>query len=380
MRIRDKTISKERTRATNALLPLARARRADVSNAITGLVLRQIHQSIVEEALHTERTLRVANFAFSLERLDDSESLKCFCFTKSDIYRITRLMEWPCSRNVTARRRYRTHAVLSFCVLCRRLGTVCRWWDLEAESGCTTSVLKEFYEALDEFYSKFSTLVSVYRQSFLSSKAATYAAEVSNAGAPLDKCVGFMDGTNLYISRPKGSAQHATYIGHKRRNCLKFQALSTPDGLIFHIFGPVEGRRHDMMVYRHSNIDEELSTTLCIYGTQYYIYGDPAYVIRPYLIIGYGGAFLTEKQKQFNKEMSACRTAVQWALKDIKKYFSHVSSATKMRIECTPAALWYFVSALLWNFRACLYGSQSATAFNCAAPTLEEYVATIPQE
>ncbi|PXF46215.1 hypothetical protein BWQ96_04000 [Gracilariopsis chorda] len=184
----------------------------------------------------------------------------------------------------------------------------------------------------------------------------------------------------MYISRPKGSAQRATYSGHNWRNCLKFQALSTPHGLIFHIFGPVEGRRHDMMVYRHSNINEELSTTLCIDGTQYYIYGDPAYVIRPYLIVGYGGALLTEEQKQFNKEISACRIAVEWAFKDIKKYFSHVSSAKKMRIGCTPAALWYFVSALVWNFHACLHGSQSATASNSAAPTLEEYIATIRKE
>ncbi|PXF43242.1 hypothetical protein BWQ96_07015 [Gracilariopsis chorda] len=133
-----------------------------------------------------------------------------------------------------------------------------------------------------------------------------------------------------------------------------------------------------MTVYRHSNIDEELSTTLCINGTQYYIYGDPVYVIRPYLIKSYGGALLTEELKQFNEEMSAYRTAAEWAFEDIKKYFSHVSSARKMQIGCTPA--WYFVSALLRNLRACLYGSQSATAFNFAAPTLKEYVEMIPQE
>eukprot|EP00117_Sycon_ciliatum_P003379 scpid80237/ scgid8199/ len=40
--------------------------------------------------------------------------------------------------------------------------------------------------------------------------------------------------------------QFATNSGHKREHRLKYQAIMTPCGLIAHLFGPMEGRRHGM--------------------------------------------------------------------------------------------------------------------------------------
>lgn len=235
-------------------------------------------------------------------------------------------------------------------------------------------VLNEiFYDALEHFYGNFISLVKEYRQPFLVSKALEYAAAIKSAGAPLEKFVGFFDGTNLYVSRPKGSVQRATYSGHKR-NCIKFQALRTPDCLIFHLFGPVEGPGYDMTVFRGSGIEQKQSSTLLIEESQFCIYGDLAYVMRQYLIIGYRDTSLTEAEKEFNKKMSACPIGVEWTFKETKKFFSHVASASKRRIGHTPAALWYYVSGVLWNFRGCLDGIQSETFFNCPASSLEQYI------
>lgn len=92
---------------------------------------------------------------------------------------------------------------------------------------------------------------------------------------------------NLQIARPRGLQQRATFNVHKRFNYLKFQAVAAPDGLILHLYGLVEGRRHDITMLRQSNIGPMLAQRLNMNGVQYYIYGDSAYMLRPYLMTKY---------------------------------------------------------------------------------------------
>ena len=52
----------------------------------------------------------------------------------------------------------------------------------------------------------------------------------------------FIDGTVRRICRPD-QHQRAFYNGLKRTHALKFQVVTTPDGLITHLHGPVESRQ-----------------------------------------------------------------------------------------------------------------------------------------
>jgi hypothetical protein len=61
-----------------------------------------------------------------------------------------------------------------------------------------------------------------------------------------------------------------------------------------------------------------------------------------------------------NATMSKVRIAVEWAFRDVKMYFTHIDFPRKLNLSVTPAGLWYVCSAVLWKFRVCLYGSQSA--------------------
>jgi DDE superfamily endonuclease len=99
---------------------------------------------------------------------------------------------------------------------------------------------------------------------------------------------------------------------------VKFQAITAPDGLIFHIFGPVEGTRHDMTLYRESNIYVVLQASMNINGMQYCLYGDPAYCLRPYMQVGYQGSNITADQKLLNASMPKVRISVEWAFRDVK--------------------------------------------------------------
>jgi hypothetical protein len=273
---------------------------------------------------------RVLTSSFNINSLSDEECLIKFRFMRKDVGFISELIPWDqCldgyGRMRTARRRYRIDPMEATAIFLRRLSTVARWVDVQEEFGKHTACLTEiFYHTLELFHSKFSPLVTMWRLGILQERAEYYSKVISEKGSSLDNVVGFIDGTALEIARPGGLGQRATYSGHKRRNCVKFQAVSAPDGLILHLFGPVEGRRHDMTLYRESNIDHLLQSSMNINGVQYCLYGDPAYCLRPYLQVGYQGSNLTADQILFNASMSKVRIAVEWAFRDVKMYFTHV--------------------------------------------------------
>lgn len=61
------------------------------------------------------------------------------------------------------------------------------------------------------------------------------------------------------------------------------QAIITLDGLILHLYGPEEGRRHGITLFRHSNIEQQLSDNFIINEREFHIYGDPSYVLHAYM-------------------------------------------------------------------------------------------------
>jgi hypothetical protein len=340
----------------------------------------------LREQIELQNTMRcrIAMSSFNINVLSDEECLVKYRFTRNDIGFISKLIPWDScldhrGRMRTTRRRYRIDTVEATAILLRRLSTVSRWVDVEGEFGKHSACLAEiFYHTLELFHSKFGTLIRTWPVELLQARATEYAKCVSEKGSPLSGVIGFIDGTALEIARPSGSRQRATYSGHKRRNCVKFQVVSAPDGLILHVFGPVEGRRHDMTLYRESGIDSMLQSSMNIDGAQYCLYGDPAYCLRPYLQVGYQGSNLNPDQVHFNMSMSKVRIAVEWAFRDLKMYFTHMDFPRKLKMGVTPGGLWYICAAVLWNFRVCLYGNQTAKYFDCNPISIEEYLEDIP--
>ena len=55
------------------------------------------------------------------------------------------------------------------------------------------------------------------------------------------------------------------------------QSVSTPNGLIAHMFGPLEGRRHDAFMLSVSGLPNKLRLFNRPDGHPYVLYGDPAY-------------------------------------------------------------------------------------------------------
>lgn len=68
--------------------------------------------------------------------------------------------------------------------------------------------------------------------------------EANNAaGFPFANTFAFIDCTVLAITRPSGAHedQRGFYTGHQRTHVVRFQAITSPDGMIIGFWGPVEG-------------------------------------------------------------------------------------------------------------------------------------------
>jgi len=136
-----------------------------------------------------------------------------------------------------------------------------------------------FWEGLEHFLDVRQYLMTgEISESFEREIAPMYAAAIHDRSQALSNCIGFIDGTVIAVSRPSDhEAQNVAYNGHKRKHALKYQAVTTPDGLILHVYGPLEGRRHDWTLYMRSGLDESLGDLLLVDGKQYVIYGDSGY-------------------------------------------------------------------------------------------------------
>lgn len=87
----------------------------------------------------------------------------------------------------------------------------------------------------------------------------------------------FIDDTFIGIARPKSHRRHrVVYKGHKRKHAIKYQAVKTPDRLIGHEAGLIEGRRHDWK-YVRSGLYQVRPALLEIEGVRYGLYGDSQY-------------------------------------------------------------------------------------------------------
>ena len=154
-----------------------------------------------------------------------------------------------------------------------------------------------------------------------------------------------------------------------------FQSVVAPNGLICHLFGPLEGRRHDAFMLRESGLLQELERKMNkANGDPYVIYGDPAYPVRRHILAPFRNAQLTPAEQNFNEAMSAVRTSVEWGYGKIVQYFASVDFSKNLKVLLQPVGKLYIVAALLVNCHTCLYGSQTGQFFDLDPPELETYL------
>lgn len=138
---------------------------------------------------------------FSLEGMTDLECQKNFRFLPADLRELCDVLCFP--ESFVADNRCRMPGLEGLCLLLRRLAYPCRLHDLEEMFGRDLSVLSRLFNmALDHVFDMFGHLLTDMDQAWLSRNQLQRMADAAVAkGCPLDKCVGFVDGTNIKICR-----------------------------------------------------------------------------------------------------------------------------------------------------------------------------------
>ena len=248
--------------------------------------------------------------------------------------------------------------------------------DLAPVFGRTKSELSYIFNTtLNDVYDKHHHRLSNLNQPWLGHpQLQEFAAAISERGAPLNNCWGFIDGTIRPICRPSEN-QRLLFSGHKRIHGLKFQSITTPSGMIANLFGPAEGCRHDSGMLRISGVLNQLEANMILRnGDIYSLYGDQAYPLSPFIITPFKGAALTPDQALFNKRMSELRVSVEWAFGKLISQFAFMDYRKNQKLYLQPIGKYYIVAALLTNCHSCLYGNETADFFGVVPPSLQQYL------
>jgi hypothetical protein len=302
-------------------------------------------------------------------------------FTIGEIKRIRRLLGIPDRFSTPARVPFHGDEGL-FLLLCR-LAHPIQIKSLELFFGYSESTISEAtHWVLYHIYKYWDFLLDDFASPLAKKHLSTdrlklFAQKIHQNGAPLDCCWGFIDCTIRRIARPT-KHQQDLYNGYKHMHALKYSAVKCPDGLIYHLHGPFEGRRNDNALLQ----DSKLLTRCKARASEFYLYGDAAYPMSDALISPYDGANPPQDEKDFNQAMGSCREAVEWGFADVLRLWSALDFTPGQRLFQVSPGMQYRVATVLTNIWICLHGSNTSLYFDCCPPRLEDYLQkpNIPEE
>lgn len=239
----------------SAFIAISRARRLIPSTSRKIALMRyavDITTAEQEVALCSVCSTEVLRGGFerNLAIMTEQACMEFLRFNHVNFKQVVPLIGLPEGRIRTSYNWYATAATIDSCVVLARLARPVKWGGMEMLFGKFSPQLADiFIEALHHFIDKRGALLaSPIPKKFFAGIGKRYTQIFYNKCMALDNVTSFIDGNVIGIARPDGvhSNQRTTYNGHKRKHVLKFQAITTPDGLCAHLFGLEVGRRHDM--------------------------------------------------------------------------------------------------------------------------------------
>ena len=176
--------------------------------------------------------------AFDLDDISTADCYAAFRFEKQGIPFLAQVLQLP--PTFRCEQRSVCDGIEGLCMLLKRAAYPCRLSDMIPRFGRPASVISlVINRVMDFIFDTHGHLITQCNHNILNPPALQrYALAISQKGAALDNCIGFINRTVRPNSRP-GEHQRHVYNGHKRVHALKFQSLALPNGLIANLFGPV---------------------------------------------------------------------------------------------------------------------------------------------
>ncbi|KAF4127781.1 putative DDE Tnp4 domain-containing protein, partial [Phytophthora infestans] len=205
---------------------------------------------VVVAVLLMREANRPSRSRFNFER---SQTDPKFRFDKDEIMLLVQLFGVPEPFPTT--QRYNVAALEALCIFVRRM-------TYPTYSDVIPLRFRLFLMPfLTFFYDKFNYLLEFDHSRLIADTLSAYAEAVHAKGAPLQTCVGFIDGTVRGACRPTRNQRYMCN-GHKvrdfldRKHALKYQSVIAPDGIIIHLSGPYAGTRHEAFILHESKLLE----------------------------------------------------------------------------------------------------------------------------
>jgi DDE superfamily endonuclease len=189
---------------------------------------------------------------------------------------------------------------------------------------------------------------------------------------------GFIDSKLRKTCHPTYFQKHV-YSRHKCCHGIKFQSVTTPDGLIALLYGPINGNRHDSFMLQESNLLPQLRALFPAGEKRFSLYGDPAYPQSDILFGGFRRPPPGSPEATWNTKMSKVRESGGWLFKEIITKWSFLDFRASMKIFQMPVAKYFTVATFFTNLHCCVHGSKTAAYFNCMNQedgrlTLQQYL------
>jgi hypothetical protein len=107
---------------------------------------------------------------------------------------------------------------------------------------------------------------------------------------------------------------------------------------------------------------------------QFKMYGDSIYPLMSHLKSRHGAT--TGLRRMQDIAMSSCRESIEWHYGQAGSLLTYLNSPYRLHIkgQYMPLQEIYFCQVLLRNCHVCLYHNETSEGFNCALPTLAEYL------
>jgi hypothetical protein len=322
----------------------------------------------IRRLLRPER-LTIPNSRLDFNSLSDADCNFTFRFTLHEIKLLADALDVPGTVIAPDRSRAADFEVVAIALA--RLAFPSRWGGLVRLFGRSERSLSSLYWHLAKDLVRRFYGIMYLDPDRIRPLLPVFAAAIKARGAPLDQTWGFIDGTARPVARPV-KHQKAAYSGHKRKHCLKFQQITTPDGINAHLYGPLEGRRADAFMLVKSQIQPTLEREF----PGWIVYGDPAYPLTNCIVAGFKGSDLTPAQEAFNKAMSTVRESVEWGFREITANWQHLDWKRNQRLLHGPGvAMEFYLGFLLTNCRTCIKGrNMISDYFGLSPPSINQYL------
>ncbi|OWY98104.1 hypothetical protein PHMEG_00031216 [Phytophthora megakarya] len=137
---------------------------------------------------------------------------------------------------------YRVSGIEALCITLERLAYLSRWRDLLEKYGRSSSNLSSvFYYVCKHLSTRCSLLLGV-DWNRISPSLENFVSPVHVKEATLFNVWGFIDGPfGAFVAQGTVCSRELCTVGHRRSQGVKHQSITTPDGIIAHMYGPAEG-------------------------------------------------------------------------------------------------------------------------------------------